>query len=69
VNLMLVRMPFQRFESPYLAAFLLIEFVLLLLPAYRLFKTRQRGDALTLFRKASYYPLTCLILVTVRIMI
>jgi 4-hydroxybenzoate polyprenyltransferase len=69
MNLLLVRMPFQRFESPYLAAFLLIEFVLLILPAYRLFKTRQRGDALTLFRKASYYPLACLILVTIRIVI
>jgi len=69
MNLLLVRMPFQRFEVPYLAAFLLIELVLLILPAYRLFKTRQRGDALTLFGKASYYPLACLILVTIRIVI
>ena len=69
MNLLVVRMPFQRFEVPYLAAFLLIELVLLILPAYRLFKTRQRGDALTLFGKASYYPLACLILVTVRIVI
>jgi len=68
MNLLLVRMPFQRFEVPYLAAFLLIELVLLILPAYRLFKTRQRGDALTLFGKASYYPLACLILITIRIL-
>jgi 4-hydroxybenzoate polyprenyltransferase len=44
-----------------------IGFVLLLLPAYRLYKTRERQDALTLFKRASYYPLACLILVAIRI--
>ena len=44
-----------------------IGFVLLLLPAYRLYKTRGRQEALSLFGKASYYPLACLILVTIRI--
>jgi 4-hydroxybenzoate polyprenyltransferase len=44
-----------------------IGFVLLLLPAYRLYKTRERQEALTLFGKASYYPLACLLLVTIRI--
>lgn len=52
-----------------LAAGLVIGLVLLLLPAYRLYRTRERQDALTLFKRASYYPLACLILVTVRILI
>jgi len=46
-----------------------IGFMLLLLPAYRLYKTRERQEALTLFGKASYYPLACLILVSIRILI
>ncbi len=34
---------------------------LLLLPGYRLFKTRQRSQALILFNRASYYPLALLV--------
>lgn len=41
---------------------------LLLRPALRLYRTRERGDALTLFRHASYYPLACLILVAISIL-
>ena len=57
------------FPVPYRAAFMLIGCGLLILPAYRLHKTRERADALTLFRKASYYPLACLILVATRTLI
>jgi 4-hydroxybenzoate polyprenyltransferase len=52
-----------------LAVGLAIGIVLLLRPAYRLYRTRERQDALTLFKRASYYPLACLILVTIGILI
>jgi len=36
---------------------------LLILPAYRLYQTTSRRDAMRLFNKASYYPLALLGLV------
>jgi 4-hydroxybenzoate polyprenyltransferase len=42
---------------------------LLLLPALKLNKSRQRSDAMTLFNKASYYPLALLVIVLLKIMI
>jgi len=68
LNLLVLRMTVYPFQIPYIAGFLVIGFGLLILPAYRLYKTRERTDALTLFRKASYYPLACLILVTISIL-
>jgi 4-hydroxybenzoate polyprenyltransferase len=53
----------------YLAVSFVIGLVLLLFPAYRLYRTRERQDALTLFKRASYYPPACLILVTIGILI
>lgn len=69
LNLWLLGMSVPRLALPYLAVSLVIGLVLLLLPAYRLYKSRERQDALTLFKRASYYPLACLILVTIRIVI
>ena len=67
LNLLLFGVSIPRFGLPYLAASFAIGLALLLVPAYRLYTTRERGDALTLFKRASYYPLACLILVTIRI--
>ena len=69
LNLSLLALSIPRPALPYLALSFVIGLVLLLLPAYRLYKTRERQDALTLFRKASYYPLACLILVATRTLI
>jgi 4-hydroxybenzoate polyprenyltransferase len=69
VNLWLLGVSTQGFSLLYLAVSLAIGFVLLLLPAFRLYQTRKRQDALTLFGRASYYPLACLILVSLRILI
>jgi len=69
LNLLLLGVSIPRFALPSLAASFVIGLVLLVLPAYRLYRTRERQDALTLFRKASYYPPACLILVTIRIVI
>ena len=69
LNLLLLGVAMPHLALPYQAASFVIGLVLLLLPAYRLYKTRERKDALNLFKKASYYPLACLILVTIRIAI
>jgi 4-hydroxybenzoate polyprenyltransferase len=42
---------------------------LLLIPAYRLFQTRQKPRASILFNKASYYPLAVLCVVSIMILI
>ena len=42
---------------------------LLLLPALKLFKTRERSHAMLLFNKASYYPLALLLIVLVKIIL
>lgn len=44
-------------------------FYLLLLPAYRLLKTKGRQEALALFNRASYYPFTLLLVVLITILI
>ena len=44
----------------------LIGVYLLILPAYRLFKSNNRSDAMNLFNRASYYPLALLVVVAVR---
>jgi 4-hydroxybenzoate polyprenyltransferase len=46
-------------------ALVLINVYLLLLPAKRLYETRDRADVMVLFNKASYLPLAVLILVVV----
>ena len=68
VNLWLLGVSTPAPALLYLAVSFVIGLVLLLLPAYRLYRTRERQDALTLFKRASYYPLACLLLVAIRIL-
>jgi 4-hydroxybenzoate polyprenyltransferase len=42
---------------------------LLLIPALRLSRTKARSDALVLFNKASYYPLTLMVIVVAKLLI
>jgi heme O synthase-like polyprenyltransferase len=48
-------------------ACILLGFYFLLIPAYRLYRWKNRHHAWSLFKKSSYYPLALLILVTVRL--
>ena len=48
-----------------MVAALVLGIYLLFIPARRLYKSKERADAMTLFNKASYYPLALLVLVTV----
>jgi 4-hydroxybenzoate polyprenyltransferase len=54
---------FQRQGHIPAGAALLIGFFLLLEPAFNLFRKRTRSQALVLFNRASYYPLSLLIIV------
>jgi len=58
-----------RFKYPNIAAGFCIGFCLLIVPAYRLYRTKDRRHALALFNRASFYPVALLALVTFNIMI
>ncbi len=55
------------FSPVYMLGSLAIGCCLLLLPAYRLYRTRSRTDAMALFNRASYYPPAMLLLIIVRL--
>lgn len=57
------------FPALYLAVSLAIGACLLLLPAYRLYQSLDRIDAMALFNRASYYPPALLALVLVRLLV
>jgi len=56
--------PFEL-PLPLLLAALVAGFFLLLVPAWRLFRSRRREHASALFNRASYYPLSLLVLAAV----
>jgi 4-hydroxybenzoate polyprenyltransferase len=58
-----------RFKYPSIAAGLFIGFCLLVVPGYRLYRTKDRRHALALFNRASFYPVALLALVTFNILI
>jgi 4-hydroxybenzoate polyprenyltransferase len=66
MNLLLFRVIRYEIELPYVLASLAIGFFFLLVPAYRLHKTRDRFHAAALFNRASYYPLALLIVIALR---
>jgi 4-hydroxybenzoate polyprenyltransferase len=58
-----------RFPFPYVIIALVTGICLFLLPAYRLYRSRELRHAMVLFNHASYYPLALLVVVLVKIMI
>jgi 4-hydroxybenzoate polyprenyltransferase len=56
-----------NYGYPFVAGSLAVGGYLLLLPALKLNKSRQRSHAMALFNKASYYPLALLLIVLVKI--
>ena len=58
-----------RFELPFVGLALLIGGYLLLLPAYRLYRPRNRTFAMALFNRASYYPMALLLVVLLKLII
>ena len=69
LNGILVGLSRVETKLPLLALSAAAGLYLLLIPAFRLFKTRQRSQASILFNRASYYPLALLIVVGIVTMI
>ncbi len=69
LNAVLVGLSRVEMKLPLLALSAAAGLFLLLIPAFRLFKTQQRPQASILFNRASYYPLALLIIVGVVTMI
>jgi len=65
-NLVLLRFTAMKFGPVFSLAFLLAGVLLLLVPAWTLVKNREREQAMALFNRASYYPMTLLLVVTLR---
>ena len=53
-------------QWPFLSACLIAGVYLLIVPAYRLYKTRDRVNAINLFNRASYYPLALLVVTAIQ---
>jgi 4-hydroxybenzoate polyprenyltransferase len=53
-------------QWPFLSVCLIAGAYLLIAPAWRLYKTRERVEAINLFNRASYYPFALLVLVAIR---
>jgi 4-hydroxybenzoate polyprenyltransferase len=69
MNMVLFRLAQVNFGLPYMVVSFFVGFYFLLIPAFRLSKTKKRQYALALFNRASYYPLALLVLVIIKIMI
>jgi len=69
LNAILLGLSRVETKLPLLALSAAAGLYLLLIPAYRLFRTRQRSQASILFNRASYYPLALLIIAGIITMI
>jgi 4-hydroxybenzoate polyprenyltransferase len=59
----------QGTALPYVIASLMVGIYLLLLPALRIYKTKEHSHAMALFNKASYYPVAMLVVVIIKIFV
>jgi 4-hydroxybenzoate polyprenyltransferase len=69
MNLVLIHFSGIGFDLPFALAALAVGAGLMLPPAVRLFRTRRRSHAMTLFNRASYYPLAMLGLMVVKLIV
>ena len=69
LSLILLQLSQITFEIPFVLAFILAAFFLLLLPAVHLYKTGEAAHAMVLFNKSSYYPLILLVIVVVKLLL
>jgi 4-hydroxybenzoate polyprenyltransferase len=56
-------------NPPYVIVSLIAGVYLLLIPAFRLYISKERSHAMALFNKASYYPLVMLVVVVINLLI
>jgi 4-hydroxybenzoate polyprenyltransferase len=67
LNLVMIFFSQSGFQAPYAIASLIVGLSLLFPPAVKLFNTKKRCDAMSLFNRASYYPVTMLGVVVIKI--
>lgn len=67
LNLFLYCLVPTNFNFTYVILSLIASAYLLVIPAFRLFKTKERQHALVLFNRASYYPLALLAVVALKL--
>lgn len=68
MSVLLFRLASGRFELPFVFASFVVGVYLLILPAFRVHKTKESRHALVLFNRASFYPLALLVLITIKIL-
>jgi 4-hydroxybenzoate polyprenyltransferase len=66
MSLLLFRVINYKIDLPYVVVSMAIGCFFLLVPGYKLYKTRDRFHAAALFNRASYYPLALLVVVALR---
>ena len=69
LSIILLQLSQISFELPFVLAFIFAGIFLLLLPAVRLYRTGEASQAMILFNKASYYPLTLLVVVVLKLIL
>lgn len=68
-NVVLLHISHITFEPLFVLICIFVGFYLLLLPAIKLYKSKEIFHAMSLFNKASYYPLALLVVVVVKLLI
>jgi 4-hydroxybenzoate polyprenyltransferase len=68
MNVVLLQLARVTFELPFVVISFVVGFYFLLIPAHRLYKTRERMYASVLFNRASYYPIALLGVVTIKML-
>ena len=66
MSVLLFRLAPRSFELPFVFASIVIGAYLLILPAFRVLKTKESRHALVLFNRASFYPLALLVLIAIK---
>jgi 4-hydroxybenzoate polyprenyltransferase len=69
INVILLGLIQRGFGIIFLIVSFLIGLYLLLIPAFHLYRTKERSHAIELFNKASFYPLALFVVTTVNILI
>jgi 4-hydroxybenzoate polyprenyltransferase len=69
LNVVVVHFSSAVFELPYVIIFLIVGIYFIIVPALRLYKIKERRYAMALFNRASYYPLSLLLVTVVKIVV
>jgi 4-hydroxybenzoate polyprenyltransferase len=69
VNIVVLHFSQAVFEPLYVIVFLIGGIYFLIIPALRLYKIKERRNAMALFNRASYYPLALLLVMVVKIVL